>query len=102
MQHRSDSGATTTGVSLIALAAGLVLTAVLLMTSLNPFTGGTATNGRTSASILSQSSTEIQIKLCAEGRPSTYGNPPTQAQQAWCVQQLAGQIAGTTSVPQVP
>ncbi|HXX90453.1 MAG TPA: hypothetical protein VEI83_09550 [Acidimicrobiales bacterium] len=85
--------------SLIAIAGALVVVAILLMTSLNPFAGGTAAGGRSSGSILSQSPAENQIKLCAEGRASTYGDPPTQAQQAWCTQQLAGQIGGVPAVP---
>ena len=94
MRRHRDLNGFASGTSLIALAAGLVLVAVLLLVSLNPFATST-TNGRPSGSILSQTSTESQIKLCAEGRASTYGNPPTQAQQAWCLQQLAGQVAGT-------
>jgi hypothetical protein len=95
MSGRGDLGATTTGMGFVALAAGLVIMALLLLTSLNPFAGGTASSSAgTSHSIVSQSSSENQIKLCAEGRPSTYGDPPTQAKQAWCTEQLAAQIAG--------
>jgi hypothetical protein len=73
------------------MALGLVLVAVLLMFSLNPFGGGGGGPGG-SPSILSPSSAQTQIKLCSEGRPSTYGNPPTDAEQAKCIRELIGEV----------
>lgn len=88
-----------TGVSLIGVAVSLVIMAILLLIAVHPFGGTSGATGTASNSILSQSSAESQIKLCAEGRNSSYGDPPTPTQQAWCVQQLATQAG---SVPQVP
>ena len=99
MRRSRDCAGFSTGVSLIAMAASLLVLAVLLVISLSGFGGAGATNDRSSGSILSQSSAESQIKLCAEGRASSYGDPPTPMQQAWCVRQLAAQAA---SLPQVP
>jgi hypothetical protein len=86
------------------MALGLLLVAVLLLFSLNEFSSGggggsaTAGGGATGTpSILSRSQAEAAIKLCAEGRPSTYGNPPTSAQQARCVRMLLGEISATGS-----
>jgi len=82
-----------TGVNLLAVTVSLVLVAVLVVLSTGVFSGG-ATAGKTS--ILSTSSAETQLKLCSEGRDSsTYGDPPTPAQQAKCLDQLAGQISGS-------
>jgi hypothetical protein len=75
------------------MAVSLLVVAVLLLFSMNAFGGGSgATTGN--SSILSRSSTESQIKLCAEGRDSSYGSPPSSAQQAKCLDELAGQISG--------
>ncbi|HTZ09672.1 MAG TPA: hypothetical protein VMB72_11395 [Acidimicrobiales bacterium] len=84
-----------TGVSLVALMASLLIVAVLVLMSANVFGGGTGTAGGHTTSILSTSSPETQLKLCSEGRDSTYGDPPTASQQAKCLQQLAGQIGGS-------
>ena len=84
-----------TGGGLIAVVVGLLLVAVLLLLGMSAF-GGSGTGGSASSanpSILSRSSAETQIKLCAEGRDSSYGNPPSPAQQATCVSELAGQIS---------
>jgi len=79
------------------MAISLVLVAVLLVFGLNASGGGAGAGagaGQAKGSILSDSSAETQIKLCAEGRDSSYGDPPTPAQQAQCTDELAGQIAG--------
>jgi hypothetical protein len=75
----------------MVLALGLV--AVLLLISMSGTTGGTGSPSA-SSSILSRAPAESQIKLCAEGRNSSYGDPPTAAQQAKCLNDLAGQISG--------
>lgn len=95
----------------MAMAVGLLLVAVLLLFSMNEFGGtsavggagggGGAASGR--SSILSRSSAEAQIKLCAEGRDSSYGSPPSAAQQAKCVRQLLAEISATGStIPGTP
>ncbi len=84
-----------TTVGLISMAASLFLMAVLLLFGMNVFSGGTGSNtSSTNPSILSRSSAETQIKLCSEGRDSTYGSPPSSAQQAKCVRELLGEISG--------
>jgi hypothetical protein len=88
--ERGDNGLSS-GAGLVAIAAGLVLVAVLLVVGMNAFGGSGGAHG---SSILSSSTAESQLKLCSEGRDSTYGNPPSQVQQAKCLDQLAGQIAG--------
>ncbi len=103
MRIRPENGFST-GVGLVAGAVGLLIVAVLLLFSMNEFGGAgspSAGGGGTSAgsSLFSRSSAESQIKLCAEGRASTYGDPPSSAQQAACVRQLLGQISGGTSAP---
>ncbi len=85
-------------VGLVAMAASMVVVAVLLVLSLNVFGSGSGTGspgggGAANPTIFSQSSAETQIKLCAEGRNSTYGNPPSSAQQAKCVRDLLGEIS---------
>jgi hypothetical protein len=85
------------------MAVSLLLVATLLLFSMDAFSNGGG-NGATSAnpSILSRSRAESQTKLCAEGRDSTYGDPPSAAQQAQCVRALLGQASGggaSTSVP---
>jgi hypothetical protein len=68
---------------------------VLLLIGMNTFSGGTGSStSSTLPSILSHSSAETQIKLCSEGRDSTYGNPPSSAQQAKCVRELLGEVGG--------
>jgi hypothetical protein len=86
------------------MAVGLGLIAVLLVFSLNAFGGGSSGRVTTAnSSILSQSSAENQIKFCAEGRDSSYGNPPSPAQQAKCMNELAKQVSGGgLSVPGAP
>ena len=90
--------------SLVAMAMGLVLVAALLLLSLNAFSGGNGTTATTAnTSIFSQSSAEQQIKLCAEGRDSSYGDPPSSAQQAKCVRDLLGEVSGVGgSIPSAP
>jgi hypothetical protein len=84
------------------MAVSLLIVVALLLFGLHQFSGPTSSSstgaGGGSASgpsILSRSSGENQIKLCAEGRPSSYGDPPSPLQQAKCDRELAGQIAGT-------
>jgi len=76
---------------LILLAVSLLLVLVLTLLSLGTFSGG---SGSGTTGILSNSNAEQQIKLCAEGRDSSYGDPPSQAQQAACVNEIAGQAGG--------
>ncbi len=80
------------------MAISLGLVAMLLVVGLNAFSGsgaaGAGASGEAKTSILSQSSAETQNKLGADGRDSSYGDPPTPAQQAQCTDELAGQIAG--------
>jgi hypothetical protein len=88
-----------TAAGLVAMAVSLLLVAVLLLFGLNGFGGTTSPAGAgggpsAGSSILSRSPAESQIKLCAEGRNSTYGAPPTAAQQARCVRELLGQVSG--------
>jgi len=98
--RRLDEGGFTTGIGLMAVTIGMVIVALLLVISLHAFGGGSKTGG---SSILSNSSAETQLKLCSEGRDSSYGNPPSPAQQAKCLDQLAGQIGGGgASLPGVP
>ena len=92
--RRGDGGFSTT-VGLISMAASLLLVAVLLLLGMNTFSAGTGSNTSSKTpSILSKSPAETQIKLCSEGRDSTYGSPPSAAQQARCVRELLGEISG--------
>jgi hypothetical protein len=96
-RHGEDGFSSTVG--LVAMGVGLLLVALLLVFGLQSFGGsgtGAAGGGGPAAgsSILSTSSAESQIKLCSEGRPSTYGDPPTAAQQSMCVRMLLGQVSG--------
>ena len=100
---RRRQGGFSSGAGLVAMAAGMVIVAVLLLFSLNEFGSGSGSgsgSGGTTAnpSILSRSTAENQIKLCAEGRDSRYGDPPSSAQQGKCVRELAGQISGGGSL----
>jgi len=97
-RHRDDRGLTT-GVSLLAMTISLAIVAVLLLVSMNAFGGGTASGPGSQHSILSTSNAESQIKLCAEGHDSTYGRPPTPAQQSKCLTELAGEITSTGGSP---
>jgi len=89
---RHGEGGMSTGVSLVAMTVSLAIVAVLVLLSSGALSGGTS---GAKTSILSTSSAETQLKLCSEGRDSTYGDPPTPAQQAKCLDQLAGQIGGS-------
>ncbi|HXQ59434.1 MAG TPA: hypothetical protein VN799_05025 [Acidimicrobiales bacterium] len=89
--HDGEGGLSTT-IGLVAMAVGMGVLAVLLLIGMGTFTGGAGAPSAQS-SIFSRSTTESQIKLCAEGRNSSYGDPPTPAQQAKCLNELAGQIA---------
>ena len=80
------------------MAIGLLIFAAILVFSLDPFGGGSVGSGG-APSILRPSPTETQIKLCSEGRASSYGNPPTDAQQAKCIQELIGSIGSGGSGP---
>jgi hypothetical protein len=108
--HRNQSGLSST-VGLVAMAVSLLLVAVVLVFSLNGFglgsgasSGGGAGGGSSGTpSILSPSPAEHQIQLCSEGRDSTYGNPPSSAQQATCIHELLGGISGVApTVPGTP
>jgi hypothetical protein len=93
-RHRGDGGFSST-VGLISMAASLLLMAVLLLIGMNAFNSGGGSNASSAnPSILSRSSAETEIKLCSEGRDSTYGSPPSSAQQAKCVRELLGEISG--------
>jgi uncharacterized membrane protein len=91
-----------TGAGLVAMVVSLLIVVALLLFGLNQFsgttassTGGTGGGSASGPSILSRSSAENQIKLCAEGRRSSYGDPPSPLQQAKCDRELAGQMAGS-------
>jgi len=90
----TDQGGFSSVAGLVSMAVGLLLVAVLLLFSAGEF-NGTSGSGSTPAklSILSRSSAESQLKLCAEGRDSTYGSPPSSAQQAKCVRGLLGEVS---------
>jgi len=95
-RHRNQSGfSTSTG--LVATAVSMLLVAVLLLFGLNAFSGGNGSTGNNS--ILSRSRSESQIKLCAEGRDSTYGSPPSPGQQAKCLSELAGELSSSSGTP---
>jgi hypothetical protein len=89
----------TTG--LIAVAVSLLLTLTLTLLSLGTFSGS---SGSGTTAIVSNSTAEHQVQLCAEGRDSSYGDPPSQAQQAACDSEIADQAGGggSTSAPLVP
>src|ERR1700722_4336687 len=94
-----DERGYSTGTGLVAMVAGLVIVVVVLMFAVGSFSGGDGSAGSGAStgtpSILSPSSAETQIKLCSEGRPSSYGNPPTNAQQAACIRDLIGEVSGS-------
>jgi len=91
-----------TGFGLVALAVSLAIVVVLFLIGFNAVgggatggvTGGTGGTSSAPASIISRSPAETQLKLCAEGRDSSYGNPPSPAQQSKCLTELAGQLSG--------
>ena len=92
------------GVGLVGMAVGLLLVAVLLLFSMNEFSSGGSGSGGAAGgggsgtpSILSRSKAQSEIKLCSEGRDSTYGSPPGAGQQAKCVRMLLAEIAGSGS-----
>jgi hypothetical protein len=82
----------------------LLLVLVLALLGLGTFSSGSGGSESGSTGILSRSTTEEQIQLCAEGRDSSYGDPPSPAQQAACVNEIASQAGGGggTSAPIVP
>jgi hypothetical protein len=87
-------------VGLIAIAVSLLVALILTVISLGAFSGG---SGSVSSGILSNSKAEHQTQLCAEGRDSSYGDPPSQAQQAACLDEIAHQAGGGGgSAPIVP
>ena len=83
-----------TGTGLMAMVAGLAIVVVVLMFALGSFSGGGGSGPGRIPSILSPSSAQSQIKLCSEGRPSSYGNPPSAAQQSTCIRDLIGEVSG--------
>lgn len=90
--------------SLIAIAVSLVLVLILGLVGFGTFSSGSGGPGTGSNGIFSGSNAERQIQLCAEGRDSSYGDPPSPAQQAACVNEIARQAGGggTVGVPIVP
>jgi hypothetical protein len=101
-QDRSnDEGLSSVGV--IAVVASLALVLVLTLMSTGAFTSSGPKEAGTT-SVLSNSGSEQQLKLCVEGRHSSYGDPPSMAQQAACTRTLEGQLAGAAgqSAPRVP
>ena len=95
-------------VRLLALAVSLLLALALTILGIGTFSGD---SGNGSSGILTNSKSEQQIKLCAEGRDSSYGEPPSQAQQAACLNEIAKQAGSGgpdapthpgDSVPSVP
>jgi hypothetical protein len=83
----------------------LLLVAALLLFSMDAFSsGGTSNVTPGTPTILSKSPAESQIKLCSEGRKSSYGDPPSPAQQAKCIRALLGQAsgAGGATEPDLP
>jgi len=95
MAVRPRDGGFSTAVGLLSMAAGLVVVALLLVVSTTVFGGSSSSPGNANRpSLLSRSSAETQIELCAEGRPSTYGNPPAPAVRALCVRKILGQAGG--------
>jgi hypothetical protein len=97
IERQCDQSGFTTGTGLVATAVSLLLVAVLLLFGLDAFGGGSASTGTTS--ILSRTHAESQLKLCAEGRDSTYGSPPSATEQATCLNELAGEISSTAGTP---
>lgn len=77
--------------SIIGVALSMVLVLVLSLFSAGVFSSSNSNGG---SSVLSNSNAEQQLQLCVEGRPSIYGNPPSQEQQAACTRELAGQLGG--------
>jgi hypothetical protein len=102
---RNQGGFSST-IGLVGMVVSLGIVAVLVAVGMNAFGGGGSGQGSgtsASSSILSRSSAESQIKLCAEGRDSSYGDPPSSAQQAKCVRDLLGQVStGGSSIPGSP
>jgi hypothetical protein len=76
-------------VSILAIGASLVVVLLLVVLS-----AGSSSKSGSAPSVLSNSRAEEQLQLCVEGRPSTYGNPPSQQQQADCTRELEGQLGG--------
>jgi hypothetical protein len=87
------------GFRLILLALSLLLVLVLTLLSLGTFSSG---SGSGTTGIFAKSNAEQQIQLCAEGRDSSYGDPPSPAQQAACVNEIAGQAGGGVGAPIAP
>jgi len=87
-------------VGLILTAVSLALVLVLALIGLGTFSGSGG-SGSGSTGILSRSNAEQQIKLCAEGRDSSYGDPPSQAQQAACLDDIASQAGGGGGSPAI-
>ena len=87
------------GFRLILLALSLLLVLVLTLLSLGTFSSG---SGSGTTGIFAKSNAEQQIQLCAEGRDSSYGDPPSPAQQAACVNEIASQAGGGAGAPIAP
>jgi len=89
-------------VGVISIAVSLIV--VLLLSLIG--SGALSSKSGGGSSVFSNSSAEKQLQLCVEGRPSSYGDPPSPAVQAECTRELAAQIGGapvatvpTTSSP---
>ncbi|MGH9018049.1 MAG: hypothetical protein ACRDY1_09925 [Acidimicrobiales bacterium] len=99
---RQHDGASAT-IGLVALAVGLLILAGLVVLGTPGFGAGddasvSGGGGPAAVSpILSRSKAETEIRRCAEGRASTYGDPPTPAQQAHCVRDLLAGISGSAA-----
>lgn len=72
----------------------LILALVLTLFGLGTFSSGTTGSGSGSTGILSHSRAEQQLQLCSEGRDSSYGDPPSEAQQAACIDEILSQAGG--------
>jgi hypothetical protein len=98
--RRGESGLS--GVAgIVIIGVSLVVVLVLVLVGSGALSG--SGSGGAAPAVFSQSHNEEQLKLCVEGRPSSYGNPPSQTQQAACTRELAAQlVGGSGGVPTAP
>jgi len=97
-ERANEQGLSSTA-SLIAITMSLLVVLILTLLDIGTFSGG---SGSGTTGILSKSTAEQQIQLCVEGRNSSYGDPPSQAQQAACANEIAAQAGGRAGAPIVP